>query len=474
MNEYFTNMLALIAAAVVLTACPSGKEDTPAKKEEIKTNLVLKSAFSKISSDAKIVSVTAGDGIRTASFSDGSSIAFDEFNHGFLSVGTDDYIYMNGHRSEHRFVDIPYWTVGADGMWYTDGEATAVRATPANYDAAPGDIYLTNVQDGVRSVEFRFSDGSILSYPVLTEHKIFVRKAASKMEILVGVEGDSRYILYPFNKRYRAYSEGAYPSFLDNWGIGALELHSRSGDSFSKTASLFLNGEAEMAVNIPRADDPSTYTYVGGSLHGFEQIDSENGKRCISILVDGEPVAESAVFSLKEVSTVEMYQKSTLYQAYSNSEPWAKAERRWTFKDGDLHIHIKLTLLKDMDIKQAQFGMMCVLRRWEGNSSYNYLTRYAVKDNLPFKVFDTSDGWQNGSPLTQSDHATNRISQYGERGLSFALVVDESTRKDKGGMFCGTNGNAYNKIYYDLTGRYDAKEAEVLESKVHWEIDRIR
>ena len=60
-----------------------------------------------------------------------------------------------------------------------------------------------------------------------------------------------------------------------------------------------------------------------------------------------------------------------------------------------------------------------------------------------------------------------------EKGLSFALVVDEGTRKG-GGMMVGTNGNAYNKIYFDLTGSYSAKKDEKLAARVHWEIEKTR
>lgn len=38
----------------------------------------------------------------------------------------------------------------------------------------------------------------------------------------------------------------------------------------------------------------------------------------------------------------------------------------------------------------------------------------------------------------------------------------------------GTNGNAYNKIYFDLTGSYYAKKDEKLAARVHWEIEKTR
>ena len=43
-----------------------------------------------------------------------------------------------------------------------------------------------------------------------------------------------------------------------------------------------------------------------------------------------------------------------------------------------------------------------------------------------------------------------------------------------GGMMVGTNGNAYNKIYFDLTGSYSAKKDEKLAARVHWEIEKTR
>ena len=472
-------MTVFAAVLLLLAGCHHGTTPPepgpgPAPETEVRTNLVLRSAFAPFESDVITDIEMTSDGIFTVSFLSGGSIAFDNFNHGYVTVGADDYLYVNGHRSDYKYIGIPYYTVGADGFWYKDGEATRERATPANFDAASGDVYLVNALDGPRKVRFQFSDGSVLDIPRERRPDLYVSKSASRMEIYVSTGDDGNFLCYPFYKRYRTYSEGAYPSFYDNWGMGAVELHRRSGEAFSKTAALFLNGEAEMAINVPRADNPSTYTYVGGTLHGFEQIVSDASGRALSISIDGQSVEEGSSFSLKKAGTVEMTQKSLLYQSYSNSDPWAEVSRRWSFEDGDLHISVSVKLLRDMSIKQAQFGMLCVLRRWLGSASNNYLTRYAIKDNLPFNVFDVSDGWQTGSPLARVDAATSRITEYGERGLSFALVIDNGTRKEKGGMFCGTNGNAYNKIYCDLTGAYEAKAGEILSASVHWEIDTIR
>ena len=472
-------MLETLAVLLLIAGCkpsaPAKEPDScPAPGPEVRTNLVLRSVFSPFEGDLVEGVDAAADGTYTVRFTSGGSISFDNANHGWVVTGSDDFLYVNGHRSQHKYIGIPYYTIGADGYWYKDGEITTARATPANFDAVDGDIYLVNAQEYPRCVRFRFSDGSTLDIPRKRDVSMLVSKSAGRMEVRISTAREGYWIYYPFNKRNKAWSVGAYPSFLDNWGIGALELHQSVGGSFSKVANLFLNGEAEMALNVPRADDASTYTYVGGNLHGFEQIITESGGRAIGISIDGEPVSEDASFAIREATRIEMTQRSLLYQAYSNTGPWAEATRHWVFEGGDLHISIDLKILRDMPVKQAQFGMLCVLRRWEGNTSASYLTRYAIKDNLPFTVFDTSDGWQNGSPLTRADAGTSRITEYGERGLSFALVIDGGTRKDKGGMFCGTNGNAYNKIYCDLTGAYEARAGETLSASVHWEIDTIR
>ena len=465
----------LFAILLLPFSCEKGKADNGGGTEKESTSFVLRSAFERITRDAKVLEISEEKDIYTVCFSDESKIRFDNINHGYITVGAEDYIYVNGHSRTHKFVENPYWTIGADGMWYQNGEKTNKRATPVNPDAPEGSVYLVNVLDGPRKVEFRFSDGETLVYPRAHTHHMYVQKTATEMGVYIGIDEDHRYIYYPFYKRYKTYSAGAYPSYYDNWGIGALKLCTRTEDgSFNSGTDLFLRGEAEMAVNIPRADDATTYTYVGGTLHGFENILTEDGTRCLEIKIDGVPIQETATVNMTEASKIEMYQKSLLCQAYSNTNPWAEAQRWWTFENGDLQVKISLKILRDISIKQAQFGMMCVLRHWQGNESANYLTRYAIKDSAPNTVFELTDGWQSSSPLTKRDHKAHRITEYGERALSFALVTDTGTRKANGGMFVGTNGNAYNKIYFDLTGAYEATAGETLESEIHWEIDRIR
>lgn len=135
-----------------------------------------------------------------------------------------------------------------------------------------------------------------------------------------------------------------------------------------------------------------------------------------------------------------------------------------------LTIDITLDMLRDMYCHDMMFGMLCVLRRWEGNSAAPYLTRYGVKDNVPDTVHDLRDGWTGG--IGNRDSGTRKITEYGEMGWSFALAVDGSSHG--GGMFVGTNGNAYNKIYFDMAHNYSAAAGERFHGRVHWEIERTR
>lgn len=189
-----------------------------------------------------------------------------------------------------------------------------------------------------------------------------------------------------------------------------------------------------------------------------------------SIDVDGEKLPENGSFALRKADKIVITQESLIYQAYTNSNPFGSAVRTWTFENGRLTIDITLTVLRDMYSYDMMFGMLCVLRRWEGSASSPYLTRYAIKDNIPYTVHDLQDGWS-GS-IGSRDSGTRKITEYGEMGWSFALAVDETSHG--GEMFVGTNGNAYNKIYFDMAHNYNAAAGEKFHGRVHWEIRRTR
>jgi len=434
---------------------------------EMFNSVILKKDVEKIAPGSTLAGITQDPLCQTLRFSDGTSLVMGK-RYGAL-VGNDDdgFVTVNGKSQSFRVAGYPLYTLSSEGEWLSQGNPTGKTV----FSTTPSDVSGVYVRFAINSVKeflFQFSDGTSIAFPYPSERVMYVKKSASQMDVYIGRDGSSEFIQYPFKKRCSAFLPGVYKCFLDNWGVAALRLCAFNDGKFDSGTELFLNGEAEMAVSVTDGSDSSKNTYVGGVLHGFENIVEKGGKRGLTITVDGVDVPEDGTLELRKASKVVMTQSSELCQAYTNTNPFAHAERVWTFEDGRLTVRIELTLLRDMHFAQGMFGMLCVLRRWKGSTSENYLTSIAVKDNDPLKAIDVTDGWGSMS----KDHATTRITEYGDKGWSFALCVDEATLKPNGGMFVGTNGNAYNKIYFDLTGAYDAKAGEVLSGQVHWEIER--
>ncbi len=308
--------------------------------------------------------------------------------------------------------------------------------------------------------------------------KLMVEKTPDKIMIYKHLQGN-QYVGYPINHRIKEYKENEYPSNYDNWGIGRLSLCTYEQSKMVAVTTLFRSGEAELALNIPNSQDESKYVYVGGATHGFEMITSEDNHRNISIMIDGNEYKEEDNISLSKCNTIKIEQNCLLYQAYSNSNPFANVTKEWTITDADnLHIKTKVELLRDIKIKQGQFGMICVYRHLKGDTSKKYLTNKAYKDNEA-TVYNLEDGWDDlnlhpeNSGIRKKDYNCTQITEEGEYGLSFALKVIDATKKSGGGMFVGTNSSSYNKIYFDMTGNYSAKENEILSAEVEWIVDGV-
>ena len=472
-------MTSSILISLILLACTpapqdpgtsGGTEDTGRTDVEMFNAMILKSDVEALPAGAYLTGAEDTQFETVLTFSNGKKMYVGKHYGAYVAQDEAGYITINGVSSKHKVIESPYYTLSEDGYWVNQGSKTDKIAIPREPKEAdrPASTYLRYMRDQKKSTTAYFSDGSSITLdkpaPV---YKMYVSKSSSQMDVYIGEADGSSYIKYPFKKRNKTYVEGQYPSFLDNWGIGALSLCEKSGDSFNAGVDLFLNGEAEMAIQVTDGKDASKNTYVGGTLHGFENITSADGARQLTINVDGRNIQEGESFNLVEATKIVMTQDSELCQAYTVSNPFAKAHRIWTFENGRLSVEIEVTFLRDMYINQAMFGMLCVLRRWQGNTSQPYLTCYAIKNNKPLEVYDVSDGWGSMS----KDHETSKITEYGQKGWSFALVFDGGTYKSNGGMFVGTNGNAYNKIYCDLTGKYNAVAGEVLKGKVHWEIE---
>ncbi|MBR6516399.1 MAG: hypothetical protein IKT40_06040 [Bacilli bacterium] len=302
--------------------------------------------------------------------------------------------------------------------------------------------------------------------------ELYVKKENNCIYMYKKLNGD-KYVCYPLKYRYKAYSVGQYPSYFDNWGLQSPILCKFDGHSMIETANLFSSAEAELALSVPSNTD-GTFTYVGGAMHGFENIIAENDIRSFRILIDSQNVDELSIIELKQVSKIEVIQQTELVQSYSESTPFAKATKIWKFNNDGLSINTSVEFLRDIEIYRAMLGMFGVYRHWLGDVNNNYLTNRVVKNNKPFITYNVEDDWDNlnaSSPLRATDKNCTKITAYGDMGLGFEIEITDTNTKNYGGMLLSTNGGApYNKIYYDATGEYSANIGEVISATQKWYI----
>lgn len=299
--------------------------------------------------------------------------------------------------------------------------------------------------------------------------EMYVEKSANKIDVFQKL-ATGKYVHFPFDKRYKTFTSGQYPSFYDNWGIGQLKLSVFGSGTMADEDNLFYPGEAELAVSVPSGADSSNQ-YVGGASHGFENIVVGDNGREINILVDNQRLLEADTMTLRACKKVEIIQNTQLCQAYTNTNPFAVATKHWVWENGKMKCTTTLKLLRQITFAYAQFGMFCVYRRWVGNTSNPYLTNAAIKNSNPFKIWDVSDGWS--GMLQSPDKDCTRIVEYGQMGFGFSMSIESTTTKNSGGMFVATNGLAYNKIYFDMGRSFQAEQNDVLEATQIWEIYNI-
>ena len=468
---------------IFLTLCAFGHSNVnfclPGSVKKDK-NLTEKQRFNAVIPAKAIMSLPSGTTMTRVEkdeqsyvlvFSDGSKARLGKHYSAYVDVDGDDYIIVNGTNSGHKIIDLPWFTISDNGTWVNQGTDTGIEVADIKNAPRTKEPYVKYFIRTRKECKAIFSDGTTRVLPYSFEYEMYAKKIGGRMDIYIGEVGDTDFINYPFKKRFRQYKENEYPSAIDNWGIGALNLCKKDGGVFDNGVAIFLGGEAELAASVTNGKDASKSTYVGGTLHGFESIKEEDGKRQLTITVDGQEFDEDGIFDLRKADRIVITQKSEMCQAYTITDPFAEVTRRWTFENGRLTIRIDMMILRDIDFAQAMFGMVCVLRRWEGDTKKQYLTRYAVKDSEPFKVYDVSDDFENNM---SRDLAPRKITEYGEMGWSFALAIDEADPYTSGGMFIGTNNNAYNKIYFDRVGKHSAKAGEIISAQVHWEIEKTR
>lgn len=355
---------------------------------------------------------------------------------------------------------------------YWSGIIKSIKYNGAELSLADAFIWGSDAQLG-RTAGFLSDQQAEQLANAINYEMLYAQKTATRLSMYQHLYNDI-YIMYPLNYRQAEYVQDAYPSYYDNWGIGRPALCKFDGQTMQELGDLFHGAEAELAIRLPRANGED-FVYVGGSAHGFENIVVGDNGRHFTMLIDNSRVAETDVFALKPIVSVQVIQESQLVQAYSNSNPFATATKKWSFDQNGLEITTSVEILRSLQFNAAQFGMLGALRHWGGLASNNYLTNKAIKNNKVYKVYDISDNWEsdpNNLPLKAKDKECTKIVAYGERNIGFSLEIRDATTKPNGGMFIDTNGGQpYNKIYFDLTGSYTPSVDEVLKATQKWEIE---
>lgn len=316
--------------------------------------------------------------------------------------------------------------------------------------------------------------------------KMMIEKAANLITLYLLYKGN-QYIGYPINYRYKAYTADEYPSFYDNWGVGRIFIadYNAEYNSMSVNQYLFLGGEAELAVETPNVKygetGQSQYKFSGGVAHGFENIVTEDETRKFMLLINNISYAESSVIPLTAIESFDMFTLTQIYQAYTNENPYGLVNKHWFVKDGLFQIRTTMKMLRSVYLNQSEFGMFCIYRHAEGDASKPYLTNRAIENDDIFKAYDVSDGWESDSAnnkLRVSNYATSEIILYGQKDMGFSMkIVDANTiapasgSQNGGGMSMATNGgNAYNKVYFDLTGHHTPNVDDELYATQVWSI----
>ena len=277
--------------------------------------------------------------------------------------------------------------------------------------------------------------------------KMYAVKSETNLTVYRQYDGLT-YIAFPMIHATKSYTAEEYPSYYNNWGLRQPSICYWNGSSMTSINTLFRNGEAELAVQVK--DASNNMTYVGGSTHGFENIKVSDSVREISFVVDNRAVEETDEFDLMPVSDIVIRQFSQLVPAYTNSDTFADVKKVWEFGDR-LLIHSSIKFTRSINSDRLMQGMFCVYRHMSGNADMAYLTNRAVKDNVPYIVYNTTDGWDSLSAndgLKTPDPDCSEIYEYGETPLSFSMTAVDDNRDSSGGMFVGTNNTSYNKIYY--------------------------
>lgn len=360
-----------------------------------------------------------------------------------------------------------------NGVTFADGcerETGYVNETLVPLDANYLYVYISH-WEGETDVMPEYSLTSP-SY-VGSMEDMYVSKSSTQISVYKKLYGNI-FVKFPFIHAQAEYTPDTYPSFYDNWGLRALSVWSLGGDGNTQIENIFRDGEAELAISVPRGDGESGYVYVGGSAHGFENIIEDEDGRRITIFIDNQKIGETDEIDMKPASKIEIIQESYIVQSYTNSDPWAKAIKHWIIDKNKVEIHVEFEILRQLFLDKCKTAMFCSFRHGNGNTSYKYLTSRAIKGNHPYKVYEIEDDWTEDSantPLRSKDSSCRSITLYGEKGMGFRMEInDNSTTLSGAGMNVTTNSSTYNKIYYSPGEDITPVVGTVIQTTQKWSI----
>lgn len=307
---------------------------------------------------------------------------------------------------------------------------------------------------------------------------MFFEKTATSMTIYIKTKGQNMYIAYPFKYAKSDFSSDLYPCFFDCWSINKPYSAHLANGKMNIHIELFFGGVSELAIDTVCGDNSSSqvHAYVGSNkTHGFENITNENGQRSFRVMLDRQAIYESDIVGLQECKSVEVIQNTDLYQAYTNTSPFAKVLKTWNFDIYGMTITTRVTILRSLLISNAQFGMFCVYRRGVGEYASKYITNRVYKDNNPFAIYNIEDGWENNEDnktIKLPDPNCNKITEWGECGYGFSLSISDTNKTSGNGMFVQNNGGInYNKMYFNYGSNFTPNVGDVLYATQRWTIE---
>lgn len=449
--------------------------------------------FRRLPEGTKICAVEQSEDSFLLSFSNGKILLLPQKSCSYVTVSPEGYWQVNGTPTIYKFASEECMTVAPDGRWLLDGEPTGERIAATEKQKG---CYVSNIVATARRVKINFTDGKSRVFEKKIEWGMYVEKTIGNIYIYMGRKGSQDWVRYQFFHRKKEYNKpAAYPNHLDNWGLGlpARFKNTEFGFSFPEDAELFIGGEAEAAVQVDSPNGKMVYT--GGVHHGWENIlKDDSGKRRIVIKIDGAEVQEAACFDRRPAGRIEIEQHTRIAKAFGDpvADQYATIVKRWVIADGSVSISNEYSFTSDININQAMFGMVCVRRLDQQDPDYKkkgadlsrgYVTNIAWKDTDPLKMYSLKEGWEKKDSegfskrsydvFRKKDRQARRIEEYGEKGWTFAIELLESSDLEGGGFCIGTNKRNYNKIYFDICGKYKASTGDKLFSTVRWEIDNF-